>query len=189
VPRGNLVGEVNGGWRVAITTLMNERLAIGGGGSDLGIGVEELVKHVAARLAGLDAEHQALVLQELGQCYIEALAARLTGYRRLTQLSRGSVPGPEASAGKLVGVALAQRIADLGVRLLGDDAVFSAASSGDTRWQYAMASMPGLAIAGGSNEILKNIIGERVLGLPAEPRLDKGIPFDEGAAARQAAVS
>ncbi|HEV3125442.1 MAG TPA: acyl-CoA dehydrogenase family protein [Candidatus Dormibacteraeota bacterium] len=177
VPRENLLGELNGGWRVAITTLMNERMAIGGGGGDLGIGIEELLRHAAPRLAAMEPARRALLRQELGQCYVEALAARLTGYRRLTQLSRGGIPGPEAAAGKLTGVALARRIADVGVRLLGDDAVFGADPAGETRWQYLMASMPGLAIAGGTNEILKNIIGERVLGLPSEPRPDKGIPF------------
>ncbi|TMC47544.1 MAG: acyl-CoA dehydrogenase [Chloroflexi bacterium] len=183
IPMENLVGEVNGGWRVAITTLMNERLMIGGGGADLGIGVEELLKHAAPHLSDLTPERRALVRQELGQCYIEALACRLSGYRRLTGLSHGQIPGPEASAGKLAGVALARQIADLGVRLLGDDALFAGDARGDRHWQYVMSSSPGLAIAGGTNEILKNIIGERVLGLPAEPRLDKGVPFD--ATARQ----
>ena len=188
IPRENLVGEVNGGWRVAITTLMNERMAIGGGGADLGIGIEQLLAHTKRHLVEIDAERRVLVRQALGQAYIEALATRLTGYRRLTLLSRGGVPGPEASAGKLTAVALARRIADLGIRLLDDDALFGASRDGDNRWQYLMTSLPGLAIAGGSNEILKNIIGERVLGLAGEPRPDKGIPFAEAAGARPVAA-
>src|SRR5207302_1290686 len=71
----------------------------------------------------------------------------------------------------------------LGVRLLGEDAVFATEPTGQSRWQYLMAAMPGLAIAGGTNEILKNIIGERVLGLPPEPRLDKGVPFSNATGA------
>jgi alkylation response protein AidB-like acyl-CoA dehydrogenase len=188
VPRENLLGEIGGGWRVALTTLMNERLAIGGGGADLGIAVEEVLRYALPRLGNFDAERQVLLRQDIGQAYIEAMAGRLTGYRRLTALSRGALPGPEASAGKLAGVSLARRVADLGVRLQGEDGVFAADASGDSRWQYLNAAMPGLAIAGGTNEILKNIIGERVLGLPAEPRLDKGIPFSASSDAARPAV-
>src|SRR5207302_3345904 len=109
----NLLGEVNGGWRVAITTLMNERLAIGGSGADLGIGIEELLKHAAPRLEAMSPERRALARQEIGRAYVEALACRLAGYRRLTALSRGTIPGPEASVGKLAGVALALMVSDL----------------------------------------------------------------------------
>src|SRR2546421_4560582 len=108
VPAVNLLGEVDGGWRVAITTLMNERLAIGGGGSELGIGIDELLRHAAARLPAMPPERQVLARQEIGRAYVEALASRLAGYRRLTALSRGTIPGPEASVGKLAGVALAR---------------------------------------------------------------------------------
>jgi len=67
------------------------------------------------------------------------------------------------------------------VRLLGDDAVFAASAGGDDTWQRMQAYMPGLAIAGGTDQILRNILGERVLGLPPEPRLDKSAPFSGGA--------
>ncbi|HEX3607459.1 MAG TPA: acyl-CoA dehydrogenase family protein [Candidatus Dormibacteraeota bacterium] len=176
VPAENLCGEVDGGWRVAITTLMNERLAIGGGGADMGSSIETLTRFAARRLPDLPADQQALVREQLGRAVVLAMAQRYTGYRRLTALSQGRMPGPEASVGKLSLVALGQLSAEIGVRLLGDDAAFAADSSGDDRWQYSMTMFPGLAIAGGTNEILRNVVGERVLGLPGEPRPDKGVP-------------
>jgi len=176
VPAENLIGEVDGGWRVAITTLMNERLAIGGGGADMGVSVETLTRFAAKRLGALPADEQALVREKLGRAHVLAMAQRYTGYRRLTALSQGRMPGPEASVGKLSLVTLGQLTAEIGMSLLGDDAAFGADAGGDDRWQYSMAMWPGLAIAGGTNEILRNIVGERVLGLPGEPRPDKGVP-------------
>jgi alkylation response protein AidB-like acyl-CoA dehydrogenase len=173
VPRENLLGEVNGGWRVAITTLMNERLAIGGGGADMGASIEMLLRFAARRLPELAPDQQALVRDQLGRAVVLAMAQRYTGYRRLTAVSQGRLPGPEASVGKLSLVALGQLTAEIGMRLLGDDAAFGADASGDDRWQSSMAMFTGLAIAGGTNEILRNIVGERVLGLPGEPRPDK----------------
>jgi alkylation response protein AidB-like acyl-CoA dehydrogenase len=177
VPAENVVGEVNNGWRVVLTTLMNERLAIGGGGTDIGIGVNELVAEAAERIPELSPDRVALLLQDIGQAYIEALAVRLTGYRRLTAISRGAVPGPEASAGKLAGVASGRRIAEIGRRLLGVDAVWQDPPPGSAAWHHVSAVLQGLSIAGGTEQILKNVIGERVLGLPPDLRVDKSVPF------------
>lgn len=177
VPAEHVLGAVGDGWRVALTTLMNERVALGGSGGDLGVGIEQLLELARRRLPELSPDEQARLRQELGGAYADTLAARMTGWRRLTALSKGADPGPEASAGKLAGIALARRVADLGVRLQGEDAVFAASSDGDQRWQYVQTLLPGLAIAGGTDEVLKNILGERVLGLAAEPRSDKNVPF------------
>ena len=170
VPAENVIGEVNGGWRVVLTTLMNERLAIGGGGTDIGIGVNELVGEAAERIPHLSPDRVALLLQDLGQAYIEALAVRLTGYRRLTAISRGAIPGPEASAGKLAGVASGRRIAEIGRRLLGPDAVWQDLPPGSAAWHHVSAVLQGLSIAGGTEQILKNVIGERVPGAAAGPQ-------------------
>jgi alkylation response protein AidB-like acyl-CoA dehydrogenase len=113
----------------------------------------------------------------------------LTGYRSMTKIAKGGIPGPEGSAMKLVGTRLASEVAEvsskiLGLRsiLLGDDA------PDDGAWANAFLTAPGIHIAGGTDEIMKNIIGERVLGLPKEPRLDKDIPFrDARQRARQPA--
>ncbi|MEQ6903383.1 acyl-CoA dehydrogenase family protein [Nocardioides sp. YIM 152588] len=177
------LGDVGDGWRVALTTLMSERLTLGGGGSDIGANVEKVAEHVASRIGALAEVRQALVRQDFARSYVATLGARYTGYRLLTALSRGTFPGPEASAGKLAGTRAARELADLAVRLLGDDAVYAADAAGNAGWQMLQAGLPGMAIAGGTNEVLRNIIGERVLGLPPEPRADKDKTFRELAAA------
>ncbi|MBV1949045.1 acyl-CoA dehydrogenase family protein [Streptomyces sp. BV129] len=172
IPDSERLGAVNDGWRVALTTLMNERLAVGGGGTELGLRAAPLVRHAAARLPNLSAAAQVLARQALGRVLVESLATRYTGYRRLTVIARGDTPGPEASAGKLSAVRAARAGADLGVRLLGEEAVYARTLDGDWRWAVAQASVPGIAIAGGTDEILRNILGERILGLPPEPRVE-----------------
>jgi alkylation response protein AidB-like acyl-CoA dehydrogenase len=182
IPDAERLGEPGEGWRVALTTLMNERVAIGGTGGDLGVPVEALARLAARRLPALGPEQQVLARQAVGRAIVASLATRYTGYRRFTVLSQGGVPGPEASAGKLAGTAAARLGADAGVRLLGDEAVYASTGDGDDTWQKAQAYLPGLAIAGGTDQVLRNILGERVLGLPPEPRLDKAVPFSRTAA-------
>jgi alkylation response protein AidB-like acyl-CoA dehydrogenase len=177
VPDSERLGEPGEGWRVALTTLMSERLSLGGGGGDIGVPLERITAHVAAALAGLPEDRRALVRQRFGRAVVDSLAVRYTGYRRLSVLSHGGMPGPEASAGKLAGTRVARELTDLAVRLLGPEAVYSGADGAG--WQTLAAGLPGMAIAGGTDEVLRNIIGERVLGLPAEPRTDKAIPFRE----------
>lgn len=168
------LGDIDDGWRVALTTLMNERMAVGGGGGEIGVRSDALIAHAAQRIPTLSADRQALAVEALGKVLVESLAARYTGYRLQTSLEKGGRPGPEASAGKLTAVRVAHATADLGQRLLGDDAVLARSNDGDWRWATSQASTPGIALAGGADEILRNIIGERVLGLapdrtPATP--------------------
>ncbi|MGY1804160.1 acyl-CoA dehydrogenase family protein [Blastococcus sp. SYSU D00922] len=181
IPDSERLGEPGEGWRVALTTLMNERVAIGGAGGSIGQSVETFVQHARDRLPALPPERQVLARKAVGRAVVAALGARYTGYRRLTVLSQGGIPGPEASAGKLAGTEAARLIADAGVRLLGDDAVYAATADGDDRWQRTQSWIPGIAIAGGTDQVLRNILGERVLGLPPEPRNDKTAPFSGGA--------
>lgn len=170
VPDSERLGEVDEGWRVALTTLMNERVAVGGGGGELGVREQVLLQHAAARIPQLSPEDQVLARQALGRVLVESYATRFSGYRRLTAIAQGRVPGPEASAGKLAATWTARAGADLGVRLLGPEAVFERTEAGDWLWATAQSSVVGLAFAGGTDEVLRNIIGERVLGLPAEPQ-------------------
>lgn len=162
------LGDVNDGWRVALTTLMNERMAVGGGGGELGVRSDALIAHAAERLPLLDEGPRHLATEALGRVLVESLAARYSGYRLQTSLEKGSRPGPEASAGKLTAVRVAHATADLGQRLTGEDAVLARSRDGDWRWATSQASTPGIALAGGTDEILRNIIGERVLGLPPD---------------------
>jgi alkylation response protein AidB-like acyl-CoA dehydrogenase len=102
------------------------------------------------------------------------LAVRFNGYRALTMLQRGQIPGPEAGLAKVTMVNAAIEATDLGADVIGP-----AALERDSDWSYMISFLPGLKSAGGTEQILRNTIGERVLGLPPEPRLDKGIPFSE----------
>jgi alkylation response protein AidB-like acyl-CoA dehydrogenase len=180
IPDAERLGDVGDGWRVALTTLMSERLSLGGGGTGIGPRAETVARHVAEHLGALSPDRQALVRQQLGKAYVAVLGARYTGYRQLSRISRGELPGPEASAGKLSGTRSARDLADLAVRVLGAGARVAGGF-----WQELQAGLPGMAIAGGTDQVLRNIIGERVLGLPAEPRADKGVTFKESLAAER----
>jgi alkylation response protein AidB-like acyl-CoA dehydrogenase len=164
------VGPVDGGWGTALTTLMFERVTIGAGAEGMGYRADR----VAGALAG-DAAAAAdpEVRARLGEIATELLAVKFTGYRILTAIQRGQIPGPEAGLSKVTLVSAGIEAGDLIADVLGPEAL------GDTEWSYLISFLPGLKSAGGTEEILRNTVGERVLGLPPEPRLDKGIPFSE----------
>ncbi len=180
IPDDQRVGDVNDGWRVALTTLMNERFAIGTGGG--GGPVNPLFKLARTTKTGngetafdVDA-----VRQELAQIYIQARLLTLTGYRSLTKIAKGGIPGPEGSAMKLVTTKLASMVGDTSTKILGLRGVLTGdGAPDDGAWANAFLTAPGIHIAGGTDEIMKNIIGERVLGLPKEPQVDKNVPFRE----------
>jgi alkylation response protein AidB-like acyl-CoA dehydrogenase len=121
------------------------------------------------------------VRQKLADFYVRSKGLQYTGYRTLTALSRGTTPGPEASLGKLVGAVLAQDMAAFGIELEG--ALGGSMDAGVTpdscTWQELFLGIPGLRIAGGTDEILRNIIAERVLRLPPEVRLDKDVAYKD----------
>jgi len=174
------LGEVGQGWQVALTTLMNERAAIGGGFGQMDV---SLALAVAKELEidGRPAVEDAAVRARIADWYVQESGLKYTGYRSLTALSRGALPGPENSIGKLVGAPKMQAMASFLIDLLGASGAIAdeklAVQAGVIQRAYLGA--PGLRIAGGTDEIMANIIAERVLGLPQEPRLDKGIPFNE----------
>ncbi|MGN6372202.1 MAG: acyl-CoA dehydrogenase family protein [Solirubrobacteraceae bacterium] len=168
---GAVVGGVGGGWGTALTTLMFERVTIGLGGEGLGYNSVRFAKPIAQdEHARRDPE----VRHRLGEIASELLAVRFTGYRTLTALQRGQIPGPEAGLAKVTIVNGAIKAGDLITDVVGPDALDE-----NGEWAYMISFLPGLKSAGGTEEILRNTIGERVLGLPPEPRLDKGIPFSE----------
>jgi alkylation response protein AidB-like acyl-CoA dehydrogenase len=174
IPHDRVLGEVDGGWAVAMTTLANERTMMGGGSS--GPVVTDLID--LARACG--AHGDPTVRQGLAASWSRSEIMRYLGYRSRTRASQGLTPGPEASVRKVFAawnlkgngeVALAAEGA--AGMLLDDDAPAGG------RWQQSFLGAPSIRIAGGSDEIQRNVMGERVLGLPAEPRVDKHRPFRE----------
>jgi alkylation response protein AidB-like acyl-CoA dehydrogenase len=175
-----VVGGVGNGWGTALTVLMYERLTIGFGSENFGSPAR-----LAATVAGDEAASADVdVRQRLGHVITELLAVRFNGYRALTMLARGQIPGPEAGLAKVTMVNAAIAATDLGADVVGPDAL-----EPDSEWSYLISFLPGLKSAGGTEQILRNTIGERVLGLPPEPRLDKGIPFSELRAKEKEAVA
>ncbi|MGH3907989.1 MAG: acyl-CoA dehydrogenase family protein [Pseudonocardiaceae bacterium] len=184
IPDSDRLGEVGDGWRVALTTLMNERVAIGGADTPRESGMIGLVaqtwrEHAELRTPSL---HDRLL-----RLWVATEAARLTAERSRQQLAVGS-PGPEGSAAKLAFATLNQTASGLEMELLGEQALryddwtphrpdkadFLGRGPG---YRYLRAK--GNSIEGGTSEVLRNIIAERVLGLPVEPRTDKDQPWKE----------
>jgi alkylation response protein AidB-like acyl-CoA dehydrogenase len=173
IPDENVVGGVGNGWGTALTTLMFERLTIGFGSEGMGYRPERFAERVAADAA---ASRDGEVRQRLGHVATELLAVKFAGYRMLSALMQGQIPGPEAGLSKITTVNAGIAACDLAADALGPDAL---REDVDNPFAYHTSFLPGLKSAGGTEEILRNTIGERVLGLPPEPRLDKGIPFSE----------
>jgi alkylation response protein AidB-like acyl-CoA dehydrogenase len=176
VPDANRIGDVDDGWRCAIAMLMNERVAIGsgGGGGGRGGGVKPLVD--LARRRGLLAD--AVVRQGIADIYIRTQIMGYIGQRTRAAVTAGKAPGPEGSIAKLAGALLARRMSDLGIAIAGPGGQ-AWQDPRDSRWSLSVLSAPASRIAGGTDEVQRNIIGERVLGLPKEPQIDRDIPFRE----------
>ena len=174
------LGEVGQGWQVSLTTLMNERAAIGGGFGQMDVALAMAVAQ-KVEINGRPALEDASVRARLANWYVQESGLKYTGYRSLTALSRGALPGPENSIGKLVGAPKMQAMSSYLMDLLEASGAITDESLATEAGiiQRAYMGAPGLRIAGGTDEIMANIIAERVLGLPQEPRLDKGIPFNE----------
>lgn len=188
VPDEHRIGAEGEGWRVALTTLMNERAAIGGGGG----GGPKKGEGPIARLTDLwasAAQHRKTpaARDEVAQLWIRAEALRLTNMRA-AQLARAGNPGPEGSVGKSMGADLNQDIFNAAVDLLGMDGQVDVDYTFRRPGEVSMGSLAAgdphnflraraNSIEGGTTEVMKNILGEQVLGLPGEPRVDKEIPW------------
>jgi alkylation response protein AidB-like acyl-CoA dehydrogenase len=182
IPDSQRLGEVGDGWRVALTTLMNERVAIGGMVRPRESGaIGDAVSLWKERGGGTPVERDALT-----RLWIEAEVNRLTSIRAGQNRSKGN-PGPEGSTGKLQGAELNKKIYEWVVNYMGPDGLlfpsyeFRAPTEfredRDLRWSFLRSRAN--SIEGGTTEIMKNILGERVLGLPGEPRVDKDLPWSE----------
>jgi alkylation response protein AidB-like acyl-CoA dehydrogenase len=179
IPDAQRISEVGGGWKAAMGTLATERLAIGGA---KGADCRELV----ALAAELPCESGTVLKdshfrQKLADWYVNSEGINLTRMRALTTLSRGGTPGPEMSIAKLVMAEQLQQLCDYAMDLQAEFGIINSPEISEQAavFQKGWLKAPGSRIAGGTDEILMNVIAERVLGMPGEIRVDKDLPFNE----------
>jgi alkylation response protein AidB-like acyl-CoA dehydrogenase len=158
VPDENVLGGVGNGWKVALTTLMNERAGLA---FFLQVRLRQVLDEVFAHATERGLLNDPVVAQKLGELHLRTEVLRLTAYRGLTAIERYGQPGPEGSLTKWMWSETNQQLTQLAADLLGPRAL----TAGD-RWAYELLRARGNTIEGGTTEILKNIVAERVLGLP-----------------------
>ena len=189
VPHSNLLGDVGDGWRVATTTLMNERVALGGSTAPRGSGtIASLVELWAKRGPELPEAERDVMRDRVTQLWIESEVGRLTAIRARSNAATGN-PGPEGSTGKLASAELNQRIWNTCMDLLGTEGMIHeagyplnrAGERGRNDWGLSKHFLRSQAntIEGGTSDIMRNILGERVLGLPGDVRVDKDVAWTE----------
>jgi alkylation response protein AidB-like acyl-CoA dehydrogenase len=167
VPDSHRLGDVDEGWGVALTTLMNERASIGGGGAGGGAasGTSRLIE-MAQRLG---VATDPIVRQKLMALFVHSTVARYTNLRAMAKVKAGQTPGPEMSIAKLALTQNGQRTAALVSEILGPRLSADTGEWGTYAWSEFVLGVPGMRVAGGTDEVMRNIVGERVLGLPKEP--------------------
>ena len=191
IPHANMLGKEGQGWRVAITTLMNERVAIGGGGAKRkGAGSAQLVKLWKDRKPGaLSPAQEAMLRDRVTRSYMDNELLRITSQRARASQKQGN-PGPEGSVMKLAQADINKHMWELAMDVLGQDALafeagYQLRQSGfesrslESAAKYMFLRSRANSIEGGTSEIMKNILGERVLGLPGDPRVDKDVPWKD----------
>ncbi|MEW1841253.1 acyl-CoA dehydrogenase family protein [Nonomuraea angiospora] len=171
IPDEHRVGEVNDGWSVAVTTLLHERLSISAGVGMSGQKEDPTSLEALRRVVDTG---DPLVRDELVELHIRSRALALFNQRLAQETEAGIFPGARGSAAKLLLAELTMFQADLATRLAGPEAVL-----GDSPLAHAISLAPAMSLGGGTNEIMRNIVGDRVLNLPPEPRVDKTVPFKD----------
>jgi acyl-CoA dehydrogenase len=178
VPDANRLGPVNGGWKVAMSLLAGERYSLH---DEFGPSFPELYRLAQSlKIGGKYAIDDTGVQDRLAEFFIKSQGLRFTRYRIMTALARGDTPGPESSIGKLVAASTIQDLTSYALDLIG--AAGAEVGPGmplSGIFEESLLDSPALRIAGGTDEILRNAIGERVLGLPGDLRTDKDKPFRE----------
>jgi alkylation response protein AidB-like acyl-CoA dehydrogenase len=179
VPDSQRLGAVGEGWKVSLTTLMNERYTIGG---RAGVDIEEIFD-LARKVEMEDgpALKNEAVRDKLADWYVMSQGLKYSHFRTMTALSRGETPGPESSIGKLVNGSKLQSIAAFAMDLMEQGGILTDPELAPLAavFQQTLMTSPSSRIAGGSDEIMRNIIAERVLGLPPDVRVDKELPFNQ----------
>jgi alkylation response protein AidB-like acyl-CoA dehydrogenase len=179
IPDTQRLGAVGDGWNVSLTTLMNERMSIG---SRLATGFTEIFEFCSNLTTedGLAIDDRA-TRSRLASWAVKNSGLKYTSYRAISALSKGERPGPENSIGKLVAGSMLQDIAMYAMDLQGASGMLTDPETAEAAGQFQtiLMSSPSTRIAGGTDEILRNIIAERVLGLPGDIRVDKDVPFNK----------
>ncbi len=178
VPDDHRLGDVNHGWNVALTTLMNERSSIGAGGGGGGMGVANVTR-LAQMLRHFGLGESAVHRDELMRVYVGYQVAKLTNQRALDKIKAGQLPGPEMSIAKMALTENMMRTGELVAKVLGPRLTADTGEWGTFAWARFICGTPGMRIAGGSDEVLRNIVGERVLGLPKDPGIDSTTAFKD----------
>jgi len=180
IPHAQMLGGEGNGWSVALVTLMNERLAVGGSSGPDYKEILELARSTTTASGGsLIAD--AAFRSRLADWFVRAEGYKLGKMRTMTALSKGQTPGPESSIGKIINANQMQDIADAAIEAQDHYGIISDTELApmEAAFQQAYMWAPGLRIAGGTDEILKNIIAERVLGLPQDVRVDKDVAYKD----------
>jgi alkylation response protein AidB-like acyl-CoA dehydrogenase len=170
------LGDVNNGWNVALTTLMNERSAIGAGG---GGGGNQIATRIIAMARHYGVADDPIVRQKIANMTMHAKVSAWNNQRALDKIKKGELPGPEMSIAKLAGTLNMARMNDTVAAILGARLQADTGEWGTYAWSQMVLGTPGGRIAGGSDEIMRNIVGERVLGLPKDAGIDSTTPFNE----------
>ena len=167
------LGEVNNGWNVALTTLMNERASIGSSDG----GENNMYTRLLAMIRHYELDKDPIVRDMLADLYINTRVAGFTSQRATDKMRAGQLPGPEMSIGKMALVDNQKRMNDLVAHVLGAKLVVDTGEWGTYAWSQVLLGAPGMRIAGGSDEVMRNIVGERVLGLPKDVGIDSKSAF------------
>ena len=177
VPDSHRLGDENNGWNVALTTLMNERASIGGGGSTASNADNPLVVRLIAMVQHFGLNNDPLVRDELAALITGYRVASYNNQRAMAKIRSGQTPGPEMSIAKMALTINQTKLGNFAARVLGPRIQADTGEWGTYSWGNLLLGTPGLRIAGGSDEVMRNIVGERVLGLPKEPGIDSVSPF------------
>ena len=177
VPDSHRLGDENNGWNVALTTLMNERASIGGGGSTASNADNPLIVRLIAMVQHFGVNNDPLVRDELAALITGYRVASYNNQRAMAKIRSGQTPGPEMSIAKMALTMNQTKLGNFAARVLGPRIQADTGEWGTYSWGSLLLGTPGLRIAGGSDEVMRNIVGERVLGLPKEPGIDSVSPF------------